>query len=44
MFQMFNVDSLDQIESASLVSSTEARALDDVVDDDNDDGDDDVEG
>lgn len=32
---MFHVDSLDQIESASLVSSTEAEALDD------DDGDDD---
>ena len=36
MFQMFNVDSLDQIESASLVSSTEAKALDDDDDDDDD--------
>ena len=33
---MFNVDSLDQIESASLVSSTEAKALDDDDDDDDD--------
>ena len=36
---MFNVDSLDQIASASLVSSNEARALDDDEDDDDDDDD-----